>query len=377
MSDLQQEEILARAVELHDANFILVPLKKDKDGKEPMMRNWQTTRLSLSTFEARMKAKASMTYGVRLNDMVVVDIDEKSPDLIVQLQARYGVASVIVETPRGFHLYYCGRPKNLPDLRQEGLSVDVLSGNQKYVVGPGSIRPSRGRYIEIFGKLGETKLNPFPETASQSPSNIDVAFSGQFRADGKVTVGYRNTHLLNRAIEFVQTCESADELFGTLVHLRDEECEEPETFKDQELKSIAHWAFDKRVSGKLHAATRGIYKVDRRFTELLSIDSNALALYVILKSNFGHIPGKSFQLCYKSMMEAQHINMSKNGFDRAVKKLRETGAIVIAKQFCVGVRKRTFALGQVPRPQFQAATAAEDAASSDNGQVSQLYPSSE
>ena len=378
----QQDQIPARGAELLNEGFILIPLKrgkvqkdkdqktKDKDGKAPIMQNWQKTWLSRTKFRTLMTDHASTTYGIRLDHMVVLDVDEKSPDLIVQLQARYGVASVIVETPRGFHLYYCGRPKNLPDLRQEGLSVDVLSGNQKYVVGPGSIRPSGGRYIEICGKLGNTPLNPFPETPPRSPANMDVAFSGQFRADGKVTVGKRNAHLWKRAIEFVQTCKSADELFVMLVHLRDEECEEPETLKDPELKGIAHWAFDKHVNGKLHAVTRGVYEVDRRFTELLSIDSNALALYVILKSNFGHIPGKTFQLCYQGMMAAKHINMSKNRFDAAKKLLRETGAIVMAKQYFVGVRSRTFALGQIPHPQFPAVTAA----ASDNGQVSQLYP---
>ena len=66
--------------------------------------------------------------------------------------------------------------------------------------------------------------------------------------------------------------------------------------------------------------------------------------------------------------------MSKNRFDAAKKLLRKTGAIVIAQQYCVGVQRRTFTLGQVPHPQFQTVTAAEDAAASDNGQVSQLYP---
>lgn len=379
MSRFQQNEILARAAELHEANFILVPLKtdedpkrKNKDGKAPMMQNWQKTHLNPTQFKTRMTEKSSTTYGVRLDDMVVVDIDEKSPDLIFQMQARYGIASVIVETPRGFHLYYGGRPRNLPDLRQEGLSVDVLSGNQKYVVGPGSIRPSGGRYVEICGKLGDTALNLFPEMPPQSASNIDVAFSGQFRADRKVTLGHRNKHLWKSAIKFVQTCESADELFGTLVHLRDEECEEPETLKDPELKGIAHWAFDLHLKGELHAVTRGVYEVDRRFTELLSIDSNALALYVVLKSNFGHIPEKNFQLCYQGMMAAKRINMSKNRFAAAVKLLIQTGAIVIAKAYCVGVRKRTFALGQVQHPQFQTVTAAEDAAASESGYVSQL-----
>lgn len=82
--------------------------------------------------------------------------------------------------------------------------------------------------------------------------------------------------------------------------------------------------------------------------------------------------------CHKSSHELSQgrpaINTSKSRFHAAQKLLRETGAIVMAKQYFVGVRSSTFTLGQVPHPQFQAVAAAEDAAASDNGQVSQLYP---
>ena len=348
MSIPKQAQILARAAELDTANVVVVPLVVKKNGKAPLVTGWQKIRLSKARFEALMASNGSTIYGVRLDQMVVLDLDEKDLALVAQLEKRFGIASVKVETPRGFHLYYSGAPVDLPKLRQEGMRVDVLSGNKHYVVGPTSIRPCSGRYVEVCGKLGVTKLNPFPEPSAQSYSNSAAMLAGRFLPDGKVTKGYRNKYLLNRSLEFVHTCVTEHELFCNLMHVRDEECDEPDSVSDAELRYMSHWVFELHRNGELHVATGGVFQVDRRFANLLLCDSNAIALYVALKKNFGHIPGKSFQLCYKGMMEAQHINMSKKGFDRAIKKLRETGAIVIAKQYCNGVRKRTFCLGKTP-----------------------------
>lgn len=344
-----QALILARAAELNIANFVVVPLVAKENGKAPLVKGWQKTRLSKARFEALMGSNGSTIYGVRLDHMVVLDLDEKDLDLVAHLEERFGIASVKVETPRGFHLYYSGAPIDLPRLRQDGMRVDVLSGKKHYVVGPTSIRPGGGRYVEVCGKLGVTKLNPFPEPSAKPYSKAAAVLAGRFLPDGKVTKGYRNRHLLKRSLEFVHTCDTEQELLWNLMSVRDEECEEPGSVPDAELSYIARWAFELYIQGELHVTTGGVFQVDRRFADLLLCDSNAIALYVALKKNFGHLPGKSFQLCYKGMMEAQHINMSKKGFDRAIKKLRETGAIVMAKQYCVGVRKRTFCLGKTPQ----------------------------
>lgn len=343
-----QVQILARAAELDAARLIVLPLVAEEDGKAPLVKGWQKIRLSKARFEALMATNRSTIYGVRLDGMVVLDLDENDTDLVARLEEIFGIASVKVATPRGFHLYYSGASVNLPKLRQEGMQVDVLSGNKYYVVGPNSVRPCGGRYVEICGRLGETKLNPFPEPSVQSYSNPAAAPYCRFLSDGKVAEGHRNRHLLKRSIEFVQTCHTEHELFCNLMHVRDEECAEPGSVSDAELSYMAQWAFELSRQGELHVTTGGVFQVDRRFADLLLCNSDAIALYVAIKKNFGHMPGKTFQLCYKGMMEAQHINMSKNGFERAIKKLLETGAIVISKQYRVGVRKRTFCLGKTP-----------------------------
>ena len=69
----------------------------------------------------------------------MVDCDEDSAELVAAMEERFGVSPVHVKTPRGLHLCYrfTGKP---PNLRGEGLPVDVKTGPRAYVVGPMAAR---------------------------------------------------------------------------------------------------------------------------------------------------------------------------------------------------------------------------------------------
>ena len=358
MRNPTQEQILARAAELRNVNLVTLPLGAKENGKAALVKGWQKNRLTQTRFDKLMISKGSTMYGVRLDDMVVLDLDEKDPELVDELEARFGTCSVKVATPRGIHLYYSGLLAVFPDLKAEGLAVDVLSGSSSYTVGPLSTRPCGGRYVEMCGTLGETKLNPFQYSVPQVPSNALTPPTVQFLPDGKVAEGYRHPHMRKLSVRLVALCQTFDELFENLLHARDDDCSDPKSFPDTEVFDIAKWAFDKHDKGKLYGSTRGVVKIDRRFIDILSDDSNALTLYVILQSNFGHITGKTFKLIFNSMKEASLINMSERGFVRALEKLIKTGAIEVVQNYSPGKSSRTFALGKVPRIEMAATKAA-------------------
>lgn len=141
---------LARLVR---AGFPLLPLGGGGDGKAPLLRAWAGPVLPLARILAPLYRSGSQVYGIRLDGLAVVDCDDDSPDLVAQLEARFGPSPVHVTTPRGRHLYYraTGQP---PNLRVEGLPVDIKTGTRAYVVGPWSIRPDGGRYRPVKGMLG-------------------------------------------------------------------------------------------------------------------------------------------------------------------------------------------------------------------------------
>lgn len=94
-------------------------------------------------------------YGIRLDGLAVIDCDTDDPALIAEMEARFGASPGHVRTPRGLHLYYrLFYQATVPNLRSEGLPVDIKTGPRSYAVGPGSERPDGGLYVPVRGLLG-------------------------------------------------------------------------------------------------------------------------------------------------------------------------------------------------------------------------------
>ena len=72
-------------------------------------------------------------YGVRLRDLLVVDVDARPPEAIRNLLDRY--ETLVVRTPRGFHFYFAGANSQTFPAPTWG---DIKRGPNQYVVGPGS-----------------------------------------------------------------------------------------------------------------------------------------------------------------------------------------------------------------------------------------------
>lgn len=303
---------------LDRAGFSLVPLGGGEDGKSPI-RPFANRVIPLSESLSAMAAKGSWVYGIRLDGLVVLDTDEASPDLIAALSDRFGHSPVIVQTRRGFHLYFRAPERaRLPNLRGEGLPVDVKSGRNEYVIGPGSIRPDGTEYQLVRGDPATDAL-PFlrlPVGEALAPSNL-------------ISEGARHSALVQKAIELVRAAASREAFLFELLHIRDRECDRPETMPDSEVAGIAEWAWQKRLDNQLWSGANSGFRLNRLALEALRGNprqDQALGLFALLSAEHGHID-RPFVLDHQRMREAGLTSMGRESFLAARRALEAAGLL--------------------------------------------------
>lgn len=326
---------------LHGAGLSLLPLGGGSDGKAPLRSMTAAKRFPLKQVLGPMYGRDSTCYGVRLDALAVIDCDENCSSLIMQMEARFGASPVHVSTPRGIHLYYKLGSARLPNLRGEGLPVDIKRGASSYVVGPYSVRPDGGLYRPAKGTLG---IDDLPEIAS---GTVPI-----HTRPGVMPKGNRNRELTLAAINMVESVDSPDELFGNLAFLRDDECEDPASVPDEELRKMAEWAWTKRLEGKVYRGRDSEFRINRAALDALAPYDNAsdaIALLVTLLANHGHIAGQTFPLDHAAMIKAGHTSLGRRRFAAAVKTLQASNLLGIAKEYSVGHSRRSYRLLR-PRP---------------------------
>ncbi|MBE0455552.1 MAG: bifunctional DNA primase/polymerase [Roseovarius sp.] len=351
-SDLP-EDFRAEMARLHRAGFYLLPLGGGDDGKKPLLRGWADQRLTLSQVLGPMHRTGVAMYGVRLDDLAVVDCDTDDPDLVTELEARFGPSSVHVRTPRGRHLYYRLTGK-APNLRGEGLPVDIKTGPRAYVAGPHSMRPDGGIYAPVRGVLGVDALPPL-----KTPSRVPVT---TVSPPAPILTGTRHVELVKFAMKRVAHVASLEALTADLRQLRDGWCETPGTMPESELAGIAGWAWRCRLENRIFHGRMSEFRVHRQALDLLrgiNGQEDALALYTRLVDLHGHTPGKTFPLCHKAMRDAGHTSLSRERFIVARRLLQRVGLLQLMSKHRAGAKLQTFALamplveasevGQIPR----------------------------
>lgn len=331
----------AEITRLYGAGFSLLPLGGGSDGKSPLTGFKGEARLPVRRVLGILHGKGSASYGIRLDGLAVIDCDENSPSLVKDMEARFGVSPVHVSTPRGIHLYYKLGTAHLPNLRGEGLPVDIKRGARSYVVGPHSVRPDGGLYQPAKGTLG---IDDLPEIAP-GPAPIHTQ-------PGVIPKGSRNRELTLAAINMVESVDSPDELFGNLAFIRDDECEDPASVPDEELRKMAEWAWTKRLEGKVYRGRDSEFRINRAALDALAPYDNAsdaIALLVPLLANHGHIAGQTFPLDHAAMIKAGHTSLGRRRFAAAVRTLQASNLLGIAKEYSVGHSRRSYRLLR-PRP---------------------------
>lgn len=329
---------LARLVR---AGFPLLPLGGGADGKAPLLRSWAGPVLPLARILAPLYRSGSQVYGIRLDGLAVVDCDDDSPDLVAALEARFGPSPVHVKTPRGRHLYYRAAGA-APNLRGEGLPVDIKTGPRAYVVGPLSLRADGGSYSPAKGLLGPDALPP-----------LRMAHSPPSAATAPIPVGYRHVLLVKEAVAMIEYVDSAEELAGNLAGVRDDLCEDASTMPDSELKAIAAWAWRARLENRIFKGRDSAVSLHRLALDALrkwDNDCDAIALYALLQDLHGHIPGKRFALDFKSMRAAGLIKLSVPRLRAARRTLEAVGLVRLVGNYRVGSVHQTFTLARLRPP---------------------------
>ncbi len=329
--DTLPDAIRNEVARLKRAGFPLLPLG-GADGKSPLMRVWAGPDVTLARILAPMHRTGSQVYGVRLDGLAVIDCDSDDSALVAQMEARFGTSPVHIKTPRGRHLYYRAAGA-VPNLRGEGLPVDIKTGARSYVVGPLSLRPDGGFYDPAKGLLGKDALPLLRCAASLMPAPI--------------LTGHRHVELVKEAMRMVELVDSAAELQANLAGIRDDWCVDPGTMPDDELRDIADWAWKCRLENRIYRGRDSAFPVRRLALDALRGAANgadAIALLVLLEDQHGHSPGKRFPLDFDAMRAAGLLNLSKPRLRAARRTLEGAGLLRLVGRHRAGSRPQTFAL---------------------------------
>jgi hypothetical protein len=268
---------------------------------------------------------------------------ENLKELVKALEARFGPSPVHVQTPRGRHLYY--RANGMaPNLRSEGLPVDIKTGPRAYVVAPLSQRQDGGLYLPAKGLLGKDALPPL--CALQRPQR---AVAGDAQADA-IPVGHRHMMLVREAVQMVEFVDSAEELVANLEAVRDDLCQDAVTMPDSELRAIAKWAWQCRLENRIYRGRDSAFSLHRLALDALrgwENDTDAIALYVMLADLHGHAPGKRFALDFKAMRGSGLTRLSIPRLRAARRTLQAVGLLVQVGKHRAGSTHQTFALARL------------------------------
>ena len=324
-------------------NVEVMPLQ-GKDGKHPRVQSYMNKTIHHRATIRLLEADKISTYAIRLSGLTVIDVDSdpKDWDHVVAVQSLLGRSSFIVETGRGYHLYYRGEKKFKNPF---AFKAEIKSGWNSYVVGPHSVRPDGVVYEPILGNFIEPPLTDcnVPTSLlkkSHTPSYNQMSMS----QNGKVRVGDRHNYLLSASWRLADECLDEEELAFKLKWHAVETCVDAENITMKELEDIASWMWGKQYYGKRYSEEFSEVKISRSVIKRLiglSGASDALALYVFLSDKHRHT-GKDFAINFSGMKKAQLTDLGRDRFNRAKKLLLELGHIQQAKNYKVGSRPNTY-----------------------------------
>ena len=322
-------------------NVEVMPLS-GKDGKKPRVSRFKDRTIHHRETIRLLEAGEISTYGIRLNGLTVIDIDERNWEHVEEVEALLGNSSFIVETGRGYHLYYRGENRFQNPFN---FDVDIKSGWNSYVVGPYSVRPDGVVYEPINGDFSDPPLTDCNVSASllRKPHRIERCLT-TFTTNGKVPVGHRHNHLCKQAWKLADECIDAEELAAKLRWYADKACADPSSITLKEINGIASWMWGKERYGKRYSEEFSEVKISRLIINrliALSGGSDALALYVLLASKHRHL-GNNFAIDFHGMKNSQLTDLGRDRFKRARALLLKIGLIQRAENYKVGNNPYTY-----------------------------------
>lgn len=302
----------------------LIPLG-GPDGKAPLVAFAGRKRLPLPIVLERLRKGNSAVYGLRLHNLIVVDLDTGTPAAREYAERRFGVSPLTVKTPRGLHSYYrAGEKPRQHVIRENGIAIDVKAGANSYVAGPGSIRPDGGAYVIERGSLED--LENLPRFHDSKPLRTPSLPQGN-----RVPVGSRTVDFLwPKSREFAETADSETNLAAELRAAVDWHCEDSETITDAEIAKSAKWGWRLRLDGNLWGGAMSAAKIHaHEVSVLLSIKNGTDALGLLHELHRCHAskPGKRFAVATEAMADAGFHGWSRWRIRQALKVLLQAGLL--------------------------------------------------
>ena len=310
------------------------------DGKRPLLKFSQKTRHSLNLVKQTLERANSQTYGIRLREIVVLDIDNKDTDLIDEMHQRFGRTDCMVQTGRGFHLYYSTNNKITANLRATGLPIDIKQGANAFVLGPHSLRPD-GVFYEYYKE--PFSLGDLPRIRQDTQPALTTVVS----VKNKAAEGNRHNFLVIKGREYIEHVDSKEELLENLLYDRDTYCKDPSTVPNAEVEAIVKWYWDKRLQNQIYTKNNSVFKFPRQAYHHLRTLPNgyvALDLYLYLQDKHGHILGKTFQISVDALQNTAGFGFGKKALHTAIKQLLKFGYLKIYKNYNPSQHGRIFQL---------------------------------
>ena len=163
-------------------------------------------------------------------------------------------------------------------------------------------------------------------------------------------VGHRHVRLVREAIAMVEYVDSAGELAANLEAVRDDLCADAATMPDDELRGIAQWAWECRLSNRIYRGRDSAVSVNRQALDALrrwNNEADAIALYVLLTDMHGHAPGKRFALDFRAMRASDLTRLSVPRLRAARRTLQAVGLLRLVGNHRAGSVHQTFALAHL------------------------------
>jgi hypothetical protein len=119
---------------------------------------------------------------------------------------------------------------------------------------------------------------------------------------------------------------------------------------DSELRALAGWAWTVRLENRIFRGRDSAFSLDRLALDALrrwDNETDAIALYVLLKDMHGHSHGKRFALDFKAMREAGLTRLSIPRLRAARRALETVGLLKLVGKHRAGSVHQTFALARL------------------------------
>ena len=322
-------------------NVEVMPLA-GADGKKPRVSRFKDRTIHHRETIRLLEEGEISTYGIRLKGLTVIDIDEHNWEYVAEVETLLGVSSFIVETGRGYHLYYRGENRFKHPFT---FDCDIKSGWNSYVVGPYSVRPDGVVYKPLKGDFIYPPLTDcnVPLSLLRKSRSTGRGLT-QVTPNGKVPVGHRHNYLRKQAWKLADECIDVEELAAKLRWHAYRTCADPTSITLEEINGIASWMWGKQWYGKRYSEEFSEVKISRLIIDrliALSGGSDALALYVLLASKHRHL-GNNFAIDFHGMKNGQLTDLGRDRFKRARALLLELGLIQKAENYKVGCRPYTY-----------------------------------